>query len=63
MENLELSLKLTIAQVNVILKNLANGPYTEVADVITLLHSQAKPQVEASNNTSPAIHSMSETLD
>jgi hypothetical protein len=46
MENLELDLKLTVAHVNAILKHLANGAYAEVVDVIALLHSQAKPQIE-----------------
>jgi len=47
MENLELDLKLTVAHVNTVLKHLGAGVYAEVADLITLLHGQAKPQVEA----------------
>ena len=47
MDNLELELKLTVAHVNAILKHLARGAYEEVADLVALLHSQAKPQVEA----------------
>jgi len=47
MENLELELKLTVAHVNTVLKHLGAGVYAEVADLITLLHGQAKPQVEA----------------
>ncbi len=47
MDNIELELKLTVAHVNAILKHLARGAYEEVADLVALLHSQAKPQVEA----------------
>jgi hypothetical protein len=47
MDNLELELKLTVAHVNTVLKHLGAGVYAEVADLITLLHGQAKPQVEA----------------
>jgi hypothetical protein len=47
MENLELELKLTVAHVNTMLKHLGNGVYTEVADLINLLHGQAKPQIES----------------
>lgn len=47
MDNIEIELKLTVAHVNAILKHLASGAYAEVADVIALLHAQAKPQVEA----------------
>lgn len=46
MDNLELELKLTVAHVNTLLKHLANGVYAEVAELIALLHTQAKPQVE-----------------
>jgi len=49
MENLEIELKLTVAHVNMVLKHLSNGVYVEVADLIALLHSQAKPQVETAN--------------
>jgi hypothetical protein len=47
MDNLELDLKITVAHVNTILKHLGAGAYAEVAELITLLHGQAKPQVEA----------------
>jgi len=50
MDNIELELKLTVAHINTVLKHLAAGAYAEVADVIALLHSQAKPQIE----TAPA---------
>lgn len=49
MDSIELELKLTVAQINVVLKHLAKGAYEEVADLITLLHSQAKPQVETAS--------------
>jgi len=47
MDNLELELKVTVTQINTILKHLSQGAYAEVSDLIALLHSQAKPQVEA----------------
>jgi len=47
MENLELELKLTVAHVNTMLKHLGAGVYAEVADLINLLHGQAKPQIQA----------------
>jgi len=46
MDNLELELKLTVAHVNTVLKHLSAGVYSEVADLISLLHGQAKPQIE-----------------
>ena len=47
MDNLELDLKLSVAHVNTVLRHLGAGVYAEVADLITLLHGQAKPQIEA----------------
>ena len=56
MDNLEVELKLTVAHVNSVLKHLAKGAYEEVADIIALLHSQAKLQVEAASAPSaPAV--------
>lgn len=53
MENLELELKLTVAHVNSILKHLANGVYSEVVDVISMLHGQAHPQIQAATQAAP----------
>jgi len=36
------------------LKHLAAGAYAEVADLIALLHGQAKPQIEAATSVTPA---------
>jgi hypothetical protein len=47
MDNLELNLKLTVAHVNTVLKHLGSGVYAEVADLVNILHSQAKPQIAA----------------
>jgi hypothetical protein len=47
MDNIEIELKLTVAHINAILKHLAAGAYAEVADLIALLHTQAKPQIPA----------------
>lgn len=55
MENLELDLKLTVAHVNTLLKHLANGVYSEVSEVIQMLHTQAKPQIESAAPASPAV--------
>ena len=60
MENFELELKLTVAHVNAILKHLANGVYAEVADVINLLHGQAKPQIEVAAAPAPAAETPTE---
>jgi hypothetical protein len=54
MENLELELKLTVAHVNTVLKHLGSGIYAEVADLIQLLHGQAKPQIESAVVAAPA---------
>jgi len=54
MENLELELKLTVAHVNTVLQHLAKGVYSEVADLIQLLHGQSAPQVQAAT-IAPAI--------
>jgi hypothetical protein len=53
MENLELNFKLTVDHVNTVLKHLGTGVYSEVADLINLLHGQAKPQIEAANTPAP----------
>jgi len=53
MENLELDLKLTVAHVNTVLKHLGAGVYAEVADLIQLLHGQAKPQIESAVPPAP----------
>ena len=52
MENFELELKLTVTHVNTILKHLGAGAYAEVAELVNLLHGQAKPQIE--NAAAPA---------
>ena len=53
MENLELEIKLTVAHVNTVLKHLGAGAYAEVADLIQLLHGQAKPQIESAASPAP----------
>jgi len=54
MDNLELELKLTVAHVNTILKHLGAGAYAEVAELVNLLHGQAKPQIETVASPAPA---------
>ena len=53
MENIELELKLTVAHVNTVLKHLGQGVYSEVAELINLLHGQSAPQVQAATNPAP----------
>lgn len=60
MENLELDLKLTVAHVNTVLKHLGAGVYAEVADLINLLHGQAKPQIESATVAPAAPETASE---
>jgi hypothetical protein len=54
LENLELDLKLTVSHVNTLLKHLGAGIYSEVAEVIQLLHGQAQPQIQAATVVAPA---------
>jgi len=55
MDNLELDFRLTVAHVNTLLKHLGNGIYSEVAEVIQLLHGQAKPQIESAATATPPV--------
>jgi hypothetical protein len=41
----EVSLNLTVAQVNVILHNLSRGAFAEVADLIAEIRKQVVPQL------------------
>lgn len=45
MENFVLDLKLTVAQVNVILTHLGRGAYLEVQPVVDEIRNQAAPQL------------------
>lgn len=58
MENLELDLRLTVSHVNTLLKHLGNGIYSEVAEVIQLLHGQAQPQIQAASIATPPTDSV-----
>jgi hypothetical protein len=55
LENLELDLKLTVSHVNTLLKHLGAGIYSEVAEVIQLLHGQAQPQIQAAAVAMPPV--------
>ena len=46
-DNLEVSLKLTVQQVNTLLGALGNLPYASVAPMIANIHQQAQEQVNA----------------
>lgn len=45
METTEVNLRLTVAQINTILKYLGSGSYLEVVDIINEIRSQAVPQI------------------
>lgn len=47
MDNLEIELKLTVANVNLILGHLSKGAYSEVADLIAIIRGQSLPQLNA----------------
>jgi hypothetical protein len=42
-----IKLELTIDEINMALKHLGNGIYTDVGQLIAKIHAQALPQVEA----------------
>ena len=45
MDNLPIDLKLTVAQINVILNSLARGAYIEVQPIVDEIRAQAAPQL------------------
>jgi hypothetical protein len=45
MENTEITLKLPLAQVNLIMAALGKAPYEAVADTVQAIREQAIPQV------------------
>lgn len=45
MENMTIDLKLTVAQINVILGHLGRGAYLEVQPVVDEIRNQAAPQL------------------
>jgi biopolymer transport protein ExbD len=50
---MEITLKLNVNAVNVVLSALARAPYGDVADVINAIRDQAAPQVEAASKAAP----------
>jgi len=52
MENLVLELKLTVAQVNIILGHLGRGSYVEVQPVVDEIRNQAAPQLSIAQQQS-----------
>lgn len=48
MENTEITLKLPLAQVNLIMAALGKAPYEAVADLVQSIREQAIPQVPKS---------------
>ena len=59
MDNVVIDLKLTVAQINVILNSLARGAYIEVQPIVDEIRAQAAPQL-ASAPTQPASDSQAE---
>jgi hypothetical protein len=47
-----INLNLTVDEINVALSHLGNGIYKDVAPIITKIHQQAIPQIEAIKKTS-----------
>ena len=45
MDNAVIDLKLTVAQINVILNSLARGAYIEVQPIVDEIRAQAAPQL------------------
>jgi hypothetical protein len=45
MENQELSIKLTVAQWNIVMGVLGNGPYSTVAPLVEAIKGQAQNQL------------------
>ena len=53
MENKEINLTLTVAEINVVLGALGKGPYEAVESVITKIREQAMPQVQQVEENNP----------
>lgn len=53
MENKEINLTLTVAEVNIVLGALGKGPYEAVESIIAKVREQAMPQVEQVNEENP----------
>jgi hypothetical protein len=56
MENVQITLNLTIAQCNIVLNALAGRPYGEVADVIAVIKSQGEQALEQSKEAPEAVN-------
>ena len=55
MDQLNLALNLTVAQVNVILKYLGGGTFSEVESVVNAIRLQATPQLSAAQGNEPQV--------
>lgn len=49
MNNLTVKFEFTVDQINTILKYLGSGMYSEVADLINIIHAQASSQLQAAS--------------
>jgi len=52
MDNVEITLKLSLNNINAILVLVSRGAYAEVADLITEIRRQVQPQFEAAQAAS-----------
>ena len=55
MDQFNLTLNLTVAQVNVILKYLGGGAFAEVESVVNAIRTQAAPQLSAAQGNEPQV--------
>lgn len=53
MENKEINLTLTVAEINIVLGALGKGPYEAVEFIIAKVREQAMSQVEQVNEENP----------
>mgnify|MGYP003351437351 FL=1 len=51
MENMQISLTLTVAQVNFIMAALGQRPYSEVSELIALIRSQGEAAIQQVSST------------
>lgn len=53
MENLQITLNLTLAEVEYILRRIMDGPYREVGVLVPKIQNQAQVQVDAARSPAP----------
>jgi len=48
MENQKVSIELTVAQWNVVMQGVGSMPFAQVAEIITIIKTQAEAQIQSS---------------